>query len=166
MSLRLYEITSELELVDTMIDKWAIDHEGDITDFPLNDELDKLEGERKEKLVNIALYMKSLQAEAKAFKEEKSRLQAKERALNSKAERLKGYIEHNINEGEKIEDVKATISWRKSQKVIVECMLDDLPEEFIKIDKSARLDAIKKELKAGEKIEGVRLGEFQNLQVK
>jgi len=166
MSLRLYELTEELEALDGLIDSWAAHHEGDITDFPLNDELDRLEGEKKEKLLNLALYIKSLVAEAKAFKEEKSRLQAKERTINNKIERLKGYLEYNIEEGEKIESTKATISWRKSSRVVIECMLDSLPEEYIKVEKSARLKDLEQAIKKGEEFEGVSIKKFQNLQIK
>ena len=133
MTLKLYEITEEIEALDGLIDSWASNHEGDLSEFPLNDELERLEGERIEKLLNLAVWYKSLTAEANAFKDELKRLQGRQKALSNKAERIKGFIDYNMTSDEKFSDTRAALSWRPSEKIIVECLLDSLPEEFIEI---------------------------------
>ncbi len=52
--MNLYEIEKELREVLKLEDKWASEYEGDITDFPLNKELEKLNIGELEKL-NIEL---------------------------------------------------------------------------------------------------------------
>jgi hypothetical protein len=166
MRLKLYEINDELQTIETMIDEWAVEHEGDITDFPLNDELEKVKGDRTEKLLNIAVYIKNLKAEANAYAEEKKRLAAREKALEARVDYFTAYLDYNIKPDENLEDVRAIITHRMSERVVIECMLDDLPPDYVKVEKSARRADLKRAIKKGTKFEGVRIEKRQNIQIK
>lgn len=165
MSLKLYEITQEMEALDGLLDSWASHHEGDITDFPLNDELERLEGERTVKLLNCAVWHKSLTAEAKAFTDEIKRLQGRQKALSNKAERIKEFINYNLQDGEKLEDNRSVLSYRESSQVIIDKPVDELPEEFVKTSKSADKTLIKEAIKLN-KCDFAHIETKQNLQIK
>ena len=145
--LKIYEISEEIQALDGLLDSWASNHEGDITDFPLNDEFDRLEGERNEKLLNMAVWHKDLKGQAEAFDKEIKRLQGRFKALNNKAERIKEYIDYNLQEGEKLSDTRAVLSYRKSTQVVIDVLTEDLPPEFIKTSIAPDKAAIKELVK-------------------
>lgn len=165
MSLKLYEITQEIEALDGLLDSWASNHEGDITEFPFNDELERLEGERTDKLLNLAVWHKSLIAEAKAFSDELKRLQARQKVLSNKAEQIKGFIDCNMEKGEKLEDNRSVLSYRESSQIIIDKPIDDLPLSVIKITKAADKALIKDLLKT-ESLDFAHIEKKQNLQIK
>lgn len=148
--LKLYEITEEMEALDGLVDSWASNHEGDITDFPLNEELERLEGERESKLLSLAVWVKNLESEADAFSPEIKRLQARQRALKNKAESIRNFIDYNLEEREKLSDTRAALSYRKSSQVIIDVLTEDLPAEVIKVSVTADKAAIKAVIKAGD----------------
>lgn len=152
---------------------------GDVTEDPdgnpicVDEALQRLEiaianheGERDEKAVEIACLIKNWLAEADAIKVEKVRLQKRQSAREKAADRLKGYLSGFIPEGEKIQSAKAEIAWRKSEAVSVSAEPEDLPEQFIRIERRPVLSTIKKALKSGEEIAGCELQTKQNIQIK
>lgn len=163
--LKLYEIDKQLLLVNKAIDEWAANHEGEIPES-LERELERLEGELTAKLLNLGVWYKSLIAESKAYKDEKDRLAKHQKSLENKAARIKSFIDYNLGEGESLKDIRCTLSHRKSESLVVECMLDSLPEIYVDIKKSARLTDLKQAVKSGEKFEGVYIKENHNLQIK
>jgi len=163
--LKLYEIENELLTLDSMMDEYAATHEGELPEF-LDDELDRLTGERQTKLLNIAAWIKSLRAEAKCYKEEKDRLCARQKACENKADKLASFVEFNIGKGETLKGVRAEIGWRKSSRVVVDTLLSNLPEEFVKIEKSARLNDLKAYIKSGGEIDGVWVEKIDNMQIR
>lgn len=165
MGLKLYEISQEMEALDGLLDSWAAHHEGDITEFPLNDELERLEGERTDKLLNLAVWHKSLIAEAKAFSDELKRLQSRQKTLSNKAERIKEFIDYNMEKGEKLEDNRSVLSYRESSQIIIDKPIDDLPLSVIKITKVADKTLIKDLLKT-ESLDFAHIEKKQNLQIK
>jgi predicted transcriptional regulator len=148
--LNIHEITDEIKALDGLLDSWASNHEGCITDFPLNDEFDRLEGAREEKLLNMAVWHKDLKAQAEAFNKEIKRLQTRQKALSNKAERIKEYIDYNLQEGENLSDTRAVLSYRKSSQVIIDVLTEDLPCEVVKISLTPDKTAIKEAIEAGD----------------
>ena len=159
MSLSIYEIEQEImALVDP--------ETGEITDY---DALDKLNIAREEKIENIAMWIKNLNAEAKAIREEEKNLAERRKAAENKSESHEKYLDRALS-GEKFSTAKIAISYRKSTAVNI---LDE--EQFIKkadvtylipqapkIDKKAITDA----LKSGAVIDGAELIERNNIQIK
>ena len=120
--------------------------------------LEALDMQRNEKLENIACYIKDLEAEAKAIRDEEKALAARRKTTERKTERLKDYLAWALN-GEKFKSPRCAVSFRKSTAVeIAPDALTYLPEQFLRFkDPEADKTAIKDALKAGEIIEGCKL---------
>ena len=83
---------------------------GEIVDF---DQLDALQMAREEKLENIALYIKSLEAEVDAIGSERDALLKRKTAKENKAKRLREYLSYNLD-GQSFETPRVALSFRKS----------------------------------------------------
>lgn len=136
----------------------------------LNAELmDALEMERDQKIDNICSYIKDLQAEAAAIKEEKLQLARRQARAEKQADGLKRYLAMCMA-GEKWKNARHTIGWRKSVQLIVdnvqaimESGRDDL---LVYADPTVNKTAAKEALAAGEAVPGVHLEEVNNIQIK
>ena len=73
-----------------------------------------------------------------------------------RAERLKTYLEANMEPGTKFEDGRAAIGWRKSTRVEV-TNLDKIPLDFVKVIQEPRKTDIKQALQSGREMEGAEL---------
>jgi transcription antitermination factor NusG len=154
--MKLYEI---LEAIESCVDKET----GEIID---QEALDALEMEYETKVSNIACWIKDLKAEAEAIKNEKMNLARRQQICENKAESLKDYLERILG-GAKFKDSKVSISYRKSEAVEVDDdAIDGLPARFIKIEKSVMKQALKDALKGGQKFDGCRLVEHNNIQIR
>ena len=153
--MKLYEINqSILECIDN--------ETGEIIDA---DKLNELQIAKDEKLENLALWYKDLLAEANALKEEKETFAEREKAAKNKAESIKNYLSHVLN-GENFKTTKCALSFRKSEKTVIDDMYS-IPESFLKYSEpKADLTEIKKAIKNGEEIKGAHLEETQNIQIK
>ena len=149
--------------IDARIEE-LVDYEtGEIADY---EALEALEMERDTKISNTACFIKQLRAEAEAIKTEKLELGKRQSAKENYADRLEEYLAKYLN-GMKFEDSRCRISYRKSEQVEVdETKIDELPARFVKIEKKISKQAIKDALKGGQSIEGCRLVEHQNMQIK
>lgn len=151
----LYEIDAQImECVDF--------ETGEIIDV---ERLEALQMEFDSKVEGIALWIKSLVAEAKMVKEEKDNLAARQKSCENKAESLKKYLASALG-GEKFKTSKVSIFYRKSKSVEVEdiSLLDD---DYLKFkEPEADKTKIKKALEEGISLEGVSLVEKNNIQIK
>lgn len=129
-------------------------------------DLDELNMARDAKIENVGLWVKNLEAEAKAIKEEKDNMAARQKRLEKKAESLKRYLSYALA-GTKFNTPKIAMSFRKSESV-------DIPDDYaiadeycnITVVKKPDKTAIKKALKEGKEISGATLVTKQNLQIK
>ena len=128
--------------------------------------LDNLFMERNQKIENVALWIKNLESDALAFKAEKDAFAYREKAATKKAENLKAWLAR-VLEGEKFSTSKCAISFRKSTKLEVQDA-NRIPKELMVETVSVLPDAnaIKKLLKAGHEVDGCRLVENLNTQIK
>ena len=152
----LYEIRQELlNCVDT--------ETGEILDIA---RFDDLQMEYETKIENIALWIKTLNADAEAYKNEKNAFAEREKKARSKAESLKNYLATSLN-GSKFNTTRVAINWRKSTSVEV-INQEAIPEAYLRTVTTVTPDKteIAKALKAGEVIEGVALKETNSIQVK
>lgn len=155
----IYEIEQEiLALVDP--------ETGEITDF---EALDKLNMAREKKLENIAMWVKNLNAEAKAIREEEKSLAERRRAAESKSERLEKYLDQTLS-GEKFSTAKVAISYRKSRAVEIadEATFITFADAAYIIPQPPKIDrkAVGDALKGGAAIAGAALIERNNIQIK
>lgn len=135
---------------------------GEIVDM---DKLQELQLEFDQKVEGIACWIKNLLSEAKALKEEKDNLAARQKACENKAESLKEYLQTALG-GQKFKTPKVSISYRKSEQVQVDD-ISKLGNEYLKFkEPEADKTKIKQDLKAGVQLAGVQLVEKQNIQIK
>lgn len=162
MGFSLYEINAQIEQAWSA----AVDPEtGEIISEEAAQAVEQLTMAREDKIENLALYYKNLTAEAKALKNEKLALEARQSAAEKKAESIKKYLTSSMN-GEKYKSEKVAISWRKSESVSVDENAF-LPDDYMTFKEPVpNLTAIKKALKAGEKIDGATLTSSNNIQIK
>jgi len=160
----LYEIDQEiLDCVDM--------ETGEILD---SEKLDALQMERDRKLEGVALWVKDLNAEAAAVKEEADKLTARKKALDNKISALKTWLLYALR-GEKLKTPRCNVYQTHSQKLTVENegalirFLQSLekPERFLRFkDPELRKDDIKKALKDGYEIPGAALEETESVVIK
>lgn len=162
MGFSLYQINAQIEQAWSA----AVDPEtGEIISEEAAQAIEQLSMAREEKIENLALYWKNLTAEAEALKNEKLALAARQSATEKKAESIKKYLAASMN-GEKYKSEKVAISWRKSESVSVDENAF-LPDDYMTFKEPVpNLTAIKKALKAGEKIDGATLTSSNNIQIK
>lgn len=166
MAMTLYEINMHLEKVLTEGISWD-EETGEIL-FD-EDSLEQLELDRKEKIEGTALFLKNLLAEADAIKEEKAKLDKRQKQKEKAVERLKEYLAYNLTsvEQSKFETGKVLLSFRKSEAVEIS-NIELLPKEYIKtvIKEEANKTAIKQAIKDGQTVSGAELITKMNLQIK
>lgn len=166
--MKLYEIGAELMAIEQVYDTYAQEHEGDVTDFPFTNQHDKLIDSRNDKLLNLGSWYKSVNAEVDAYATEIKTLQYKKTVAGNKLQWIKDFINSYIKEGERIKDSRVSLSWRKSEAIIVNDKLDmrRIPDLLKTVVVSLNKTEAKKAIKAGDKIEGVVLINKVNLQIK
>lgn len=119
--------------------------------------------ERDDKALSVARYIKSMDAEAAAIRNEEKALASRRHAAEGRSERLTAYLAGWIKPGEKLSDANTKISWRKSSRVII----DDestVPESCWKVERSIVKTEVKKAIAAGAQIKA-HIEENQNLQI-
>ena len=161
--MQLYEIDKKIN--DILENDITVDEEtGEVLGI---EALDSLKMEFNKKIENTALYIKNIVAFAEDIKSEEKKLKARRTAIEHKADRLKERIKYFLD-GNKFETPKCTITYRKSNKIIIDCDIEQLPEKFIRTnvlkepDKSGLTQAIKE----GQEIFGVSLQTVNNIQIK
>lgn len=136
----------------------CVNEDGEVID---PEKLEELQMERDKKIEGIACWIKELDAEANAIKEEKLKLEARQKVAENKVKSLKSYLAYALR-GASFRTAKVSVSFKKTEAVEVtpdglknlEAMRDDLlkykePEP----DKTA----IKQALKSGLSVRGVQL---------
>ena len=134
------------------------------------DAFESLQLERDQKIENIACWIKDLNADAAAIREEEKSLADRRRAMENKSENLKQYLGRFMGIGEKYSSARCAVSWRRSTKVNVdinELYKDPRSENYLLYhDPEPNKTAIREAIKAGFDVRGDELVESQNLQIK
>lgn len=167
--MKLHDIETEISSLGTRLEDWAAENGGDVTDFPFITEMDLLTMERGRKLLSMACLVKELEADADALKKEITTLSERARVKSNAAARVKAIVSAFMEPGEKLSDSRVELSWRKSQAVEIDDRpAEQFPEEFRRTKITVEVDktAIKDALKNGAAVEGARLINKQNLQIK
>lgn len=120
------------------------------------------------KIENIACYIKNLESDAEALKQEKQNLEKRQKVCENKANRLSEYLSNFLqyNKIPKFETPKCKVSFRKSSKVKI---LDEnlIPKEYVKEEIKTKVDKtnLKKYLQNNE-CDGAIIEENQNINIK
>ena len=135
---------------------------GEIID---EEQLASLQMERSAKIESVALYYKNTLSDAAAYKAEKDVFAEKERRASATAARLKEWLAEAL-QGEKFKTARVNITYRKSDSVIVDDVLN-LPPRFVKFkDPEPDKLAIKQAIKDGEEVNGARIESKQSVTIK
>lgn len=166
--MKLYELQPEIEQIGEALNLYASEHMGDITDFPYEAQYEALQGERDQKLLNLGSWFKSVQAESKAYADEIKVMQDKKKVRDNKMQWVKEFINSYLKVGEKINDTRVQLSWRKSETVEIDDMFDikRLPGAFVKVVEEVDKTMVKNFLKQGKTLKGITLKQNDNLQIK
>ena len=130
------------------------------------EKLNALFMEKNQKIENVALWIKNLQADALAYKAEKDAFAARQKAAENKVESLKAYLVSALD-GQKFSTAKCAVSFRKPEAVQVDDV-NSIPAEWIRTKTTIEPDktAIKAAIKAGQEITGCKLVENTSVQIK
>lgn len=147
--------------IDTKISKCIDGETGEVIDI---DRLSGLAMERDAKLEGVALWIKNLEATAKAIKTERDVLKVRQEQAEHKALALREWLSKALDGG-KMETARVKISYRKSTVVEVD---DRLPKKWCskKIVYTPDKVAIKMAIQNGKKITGAKITEKNNIQIK
>ena len=142
----------------------CVDEEtGEVIDF---EKLSALTMELSEKIENIALWIKNLEADAEAFKREEEAFEERKKAAANKAESLRRYLDTALN-GQKFATERVSVSFRSSKAVQI-AENTELPAEYIKtkVEKMPDKKKIGDALKNGIAVPGCALVTNRNMQIK
>lgn len=156
---KLYEICNELENFELKCDE-----NGEILNA---DELDKLIADKNEKVKNIGKLIKNLKADETMLKNEKDVFDKRLKAVKREQEFYKEYLAKYLN-GEKFEsdDKTVVISYRNSEKTIVDDMALLDSKYFAVQEPKADLTKIKEDIKNGIDVKGCHIETCSNIQIK
>ena len=164
--MKLYETIEELTYFESELERYAIEHEGDITDFPFDVHMEQLKRNLDENLLGLGCLTKNLDAEAEAIKTEEKNLAKRRKAIENRSEKIKEMLADNLEEGKKLSDSRCVLSWIKSTSVEVTVDPKFLPAEFQRIKYEADKTKIKDYLKTGQEVDYAELVEKQNLNIR
>lgn len=153
--MKLYEIDEAiLACIDT--------ETGEIIDEA---RLDELEIEYNTKIENVGLWIKDLNAEAKAIKEEVDSLNGRRKVAENKANSLKEYLRYALD-GQMFKTPKLSVYYRKSKSVNI-ISQGDIPEEYLKYaEPTVNKTEVKKAIEQGQVVPGAEIVENQSIQIK
>jgi hypothetical protein len=143
----------------------VIDEDGQIKDEQAIEILESLQMAQKDKAINIAVWIKQLETEARLIKEEESRMKQRREVRMKKIDSLKAYLAYSV-EGQKFFDPRAEISWRKSTRVEIDNE-EIIPDAFfdVKVVRNPNKKMLKEHLSKGP-FEGARLTEHLSIVIK
>lgn len=129
------------------------------------DALQELAAERREKVENIGLFIKNETAKAQAIADELKAMQVRKKAHENRVEALKRYL-LKFGGGETVETARVCVKYFAGRESTVIDAPENIPENYrvytFKPDKTA----IKKAIKAGEKIPGAHLERKPSVSIK
>ena len=156
--MNLYELTNELRTFNEMAAEMTPEK---LTDQVYKDTFDGLSGAYDDKAEGWCKYIKNVDAEAKAVKEEAQRLMARAKALENHRDKMKNTLYQSMKMVGKTEAgglLKAKI---QKNGGLLPVIVDDveIPEEYQKITIEANKEAIRDALDQGKELSFARYGE-------
>lgn len=157
--LKLYEINDEMDAVLSVASDEDFDPE----------KLDELDLIFDDKASGCVAFIKNLRAHQKAIREERKRLEAKEKTASADEESLKAYLAKCMRRAEKTEAGKGihTAKFQRNSQPSVTVMDDSLvPDRFVEIKYEVKRSEIAKWYKTtGEIVDGVDIIEGEHLRI-
>lgn len=160
--MKLYEIAPALRFA---LDDIEVDPEtGEILNA---DALHAVEAQAAEKVEATALYLRELDAEAKATKEEADRMLARVKSLQKRSDYLKAMLLNALHATGKVKTGRVTVSIRTTQAVQIN-QEQAIPEAYttVKTTVSPNKVAIKQALLDGVEVPGCHIEERESVQIR
>ncbi len=160
--MKLYEIS---DAIRAALDHIDVDPEtGEILNA---DNLHAVEAEASEKIEATALYLRELDAEAKAAKDEADRMIARVKSMQKRSDYLKSMLLDALHATGKVKTARVTVSIRQSQVVEI-AEGANLPEAYttVKTTVSPNKVAIKQALLDGVEVPGCHIEERESVQIR
>lgn len=160
--MKLYEIAPALRFA---LDDIVVDEEtGEILNA---DALHAVEAEAAEKIEATALYLRELDAEAKAAKDEADRMIARVKSMQKRSDYLKSMLLDALHATGKVKTGRVTVSIRTTKAVEI-AEGADLPEAYttVKTTVSPNKVAIKQALLDGVEVPGCELIERESVSIR
>lgn len=160
--MKLYEISDALR---TALEHIEVDEEtGEVLSA---DELHAVEAAANDKIEATALYLRELDAEAKAAKDEADRMIARVKSMQKRSDYLKSMLLDALHATGKVKTARVTVSIRTTQAVEVSEGAD-LPEAFqtVKTTVSPNKVAIKQALLDGIEVPGCHLEARESVSIR
>lgn len=160
--MKLYEIAPALRFA---LDDIVVDEEtGEILQA---DALHAVEAEAAEKIEATALYLRELDAEAKADKEEADRMLARVKSLQKRSDYIKAMLLDALHATGKVKTGRVTVSIRTTKAVEI-AEGADLPEAYttVKTTVSPNKIAIKQALLDGVEVPGCSLEARESVSIR
>ena len=160
--MKLYQIS---DAIRQALDHIELDEEtGEILSA---DALHAVEAEAAEKIEATALYLRELDAEAKAAKEEADRMIARVKSMQKRSDYIKSMLLDALHATGKVKTVRVTVSIRTTQAVEVSEGAN-LPEAYttVKTTVSPNKVAIKQALLDGGCVPGCELIERESVSIR
>lgn len=144
----LYELTNNYETVLGML------YEEDMDEQMILDTLEAIEGEIEVKADNYAKIISELSGDAKKIKEEKQRLDARQKALENRAKMLKANLQSAMQKTGKTKFSTDLFSFNIVKNGGKQTLAIDgeVPEEFTKTVIETDTDKIRQALESGEEL--------------
>ena len=160
--MKLYEIS---DAIRQALDHIELDEEtGEILSA---DALHAVEAEASEKIEATALYLRELDAEAKAAKDEADRMIARVKSMQKRSDYLKSMLLDALHATGKVKTGRVTVSIRTTKAVEI-AEGADLPEAYttVKTTVSPNKVAIKQALLDGVEVPGCHIEERESVQIR
>ena len=160
--MKLYEIS---DAIRAALDHIELDEEtGEILNA---DNLHAVEAEASEKIEATALYLRELDAEAKAAKEEANRMLDRVKSMQKRSDYLKSMLLDALHATGKVKTVRVTVSIRTTKAVEI-AEGADLPEAYttVKTTVSPNKVAIKQALLDGVEVPGCHLEARESVSIR
>lgn len=146
-----------------------LDRAEDIDTDALVDTLASLQDAIEDKAENIAKFIRNLEADAKIIREEEQRLAERRRAIEVKIERLKTYLQEQLETAglQKVKRPTITVAIQTNPPSVDVIDEKVIPSDFLipqapKLDKRSILDRLKK----GESVPGVALKQTKGVRIR
>lgn len=159
--MNLYEInTAIFNLID--------EETGEVKDY---EAFEQLNMQRDEKIESIALWVKDLNAEAAAIREEEKKLAERRKACENKSERLKSYVAYALD-GQAFKTARVSLTFRNTKSVEVDDNFIEWAKrngryDLLKVyEPTADKIALKDKMADGEEFEFARIHEKKSLIMK
>lgn len=160
--MKLYEIS---DAIRAALDHIDVDPEtGEILNA---DNLHAVEAEASDKVEATALYLRELDAEAKAAKDEADRMIARVKSMQKRSDYLKSMLLDALHATGKVKTARVTVSIRTTQAVAVDEGAN-LPEAYttVKTTVSPNKVAIKQALLDGVEVPGCHIEERESVSIR